>query len=94
MRRVYADENDPRDLARKIVQLLDDPEQRSRLGEAARARLPEVGLTWPQQVPILLRAVDHAVAIRGGSEYAPAHVVATSSATERTLREQQEAAAG
>ena len=47
---VYADENDPRDLARKIVELLDDPEQRSRLGEAARARLTEVGLTWPQQV--------------------------------------------
>ena len=91
---VYADENDPRDLARKIVELLDDPEQRSRLGEAARARLPEVGLTWPQQAPILLRAVDHALAIRGGREYAPDRVVATPPTTEGTLREHQEVAAG
>ena len=76
------------------MQLLDDPEQRSRLGEAARARLPEVGLTWPQQAPILLRAVDHALAIRGGREYAPDRVVATPPTTEGTLREHQEVAAG
>jgi glycosyltransferase involved in cell wall biosynthesis len=68
---LYADENDPRDLAVKIVELLDDPGRRSRLGEAARARLTEVGLTWPQQVPILLRAVEHALAIRATPDRQP-----------------------
>ena len=91
---VYADENDPRDLARKIVELLDDPERRSRLGEAARQRLTEVGLTWPQQVPILLRAVEHALAIRAGREYAPDLVVATPPTTEGMLREHQKVTAG
>ena len=56
---------------------------------------PEVGLTWPQQVPILVRAVDHSLAIRGGREIRRAGgLVATPSATEETLLEQQEAAAG
>ena len=90
---VYADENDPRDLAKKIVELLDDPERRSQLAEAARTRLAEVGLTWPLQVPILLRAVEHAIAIRAGREYAPDHVVAIPPTTEGMQREHQEAAA-
>jgi glycosyltransferase involved in cell wall biosynthesis len=90
---VYADENDPRDLARKIIELLDDPGRRSRLGEAARARLTEVGLVWPQQVPILLRAVEHAVAVRAGREYVPDDVVATAP-TEGMLRVHQKVAAG
>jgi glycosyltransferase involved in cell wall biosynthesis len=63
---VYADENDPDDLASKLLDLIDDPERQSRLGEAARARLMDAGLTWPQQVPILLRAVEHAIAVRSG----------------------------
>ena len=98
MRRICADASYyqtrtiPATSPRRSSSFSDDPVQRARLGEAARARLLEVGLTWPQQVPILLRAVDHAVAIRGGSEFAPINVVATSPATETTLREQQEVA--
>ena len=61
---VYADEGDPHDLARKICELVDDPERRQRLGEAARARLVEQGLTWPQQVPTLLAAVERASSLR------------------------------
>jgi glycosyltransferase involved in cell wall biosynthesis len=89
---VYADENDPGDLARKIVELLDDPEGRSRLGEAARARLTAVGLTWPQQVPTLLRAVEHALAIRAGREYPEGQFVPTSPAAEGIPLEHQEVA--
>ncbi len=90
---VYADENDPGDLPTKIVELLDDPERRSRLGDEARVRLAEIGLTWPQQVPILLQAVEHAVAIRAGREYAPEHVVKTPATPTGTRREHQEAVA-
>jgi len=90
----YADENDPCDLAGKIVELLDDPVQRSRLGGAARARLSEAGLTWPQQAPVLLRAVDHALAIRAGRKCAPDHVVATPPTPEGTVREHREVVGG
>jgi glycosyltransferase involved in cell wall biosynthesis len=63
----YAAEGDAGDLARKILELLDDPERRRLLGEAARLRLLEQGLTWPQQVPILLDAVERAAALRSGT---------------------------
>jgi glycosyltransferase involved in cell wall biosynthesis len=62
----YAAEEDPGDLARKICDLVDDPERRHRLGTAAHMRLLEQGLTWPQQVPILLDAVERASSLHGG----------------------------
>jgi glycosyltransferase involved in cell wall biosynthesis len=63
---VYAD--DAADLARRIHALLDDPDGRARLGEAARARLSEMRLSWPHQIPALLEAVE--VATRLASERA------------------------
>jgi glycosyltransferase involved in cell wall biosynthesis len=62
----YAAEEDPGDLARKICDLIDDPERRQRLGSAAHTRLLEQGLTWPQQVPILLDAVERASSLHEG----------------------------
>jgi glycosyltransferase involved in cell wall biosynthesis len=64
---VYAADGDARDLAEKLRELIDDRDRRDRLGEAARTRLHELGLTWPDQIPILLRAVEQAAALRNGS---------------------------
>ncbi len=50
---LYADNNDVSDLARVTLQLMDDPELRKSLGDAARTRV-EDGLTWAhQQVPLI-----------------------------------------
>jgi glycosyltransferase involved in cell wall biosynthesis len=57
---VYARDRDSHDLGKKILELLDDPERRRRLGTAARARAHD-GLMWPQQVPALLDAVSTAL---------------------------------
>jgi glycosyltransferase involved in cell wall biosynthesis len=59
---LYAATGDAHDLAAKISELLDDPERRETLGRAARERLLD-GLTWPDQVPTLLSAVERAAAI-------------------------------
>lgn len=59
---LYAEKNDPEDLARKIVELLDDPERRSRMGAFGRSRV-ENQLAWEYEVPQLLRAYD--TVIRG-----------------------------
>jgi glycosyltransferase involved in cell wall biosynthesis len=67
----YAAEGEADDLARKILELVDDPARRRELGDAARRRLLEQGLTWPQQIPILLAAVERAAALRSAAE-APA----------------------
>jgi glycosyltransferase involved in cell wall biosynthesis len=54
---LYAVRNDARDLGRKIVELLDDPERRQRMGEFGRARV--LGqLEWRYEAPKLLRAYD------------------------------------
>ena len=52
---LYANKNDERDLAVKIVELLDDPERRSRMGQIGRARV-ESELEWRHQAPKLLAA--------------------------------------
>jgi glycosyltransferase involved in cell wall biosynthesis len=57
---VYARDADSADLARQIGALLDDPERRRRLGEAAQARAHS-GLMWPQQEPALLAALRAAL---------------------------------
>jgi glycosyltransferase involved in cell wall biosynthesis len=56
---VYARNGDAGDLAVKIGELLDDGDRREQLGAAARERVLD-GLTWPDQVPMLLAAVERA----------------------------------
>jgi glycosyltransferase involved in cell wall biosynthesis len=60
---LYAEKNNELDLARKIVQLLDDPEARARMGSFGRNRV-ETELEWKYEVPRLLRAYDAAFAPR------------------------------
>jgi glycosyltransferase involved in cell wall biosynthesis len=54
---LYAKKNDPVDMALKIVQLLDDPELRQRMGEFGRNRVRSE-LEWRYEVPKLLAAYD------------------------------------
>lgn len=52
---LYARPNDVADFARRIAELLDDPDRRRRMGEIGRARI-ERELAWHHQVPHLLEA--------------------------------------
>jgi glycosyltransferase involved in cell wall biosynthesis len=52
---LYARKNDSRDLAEKIVQLLDDPERRRLMGTCGRRRV-ENELEWRHEAPKLLAA--------------------------------------
>jgi glycosyltransferase involved in cell wall biosynthesis len=61
----YAAEGSAVDLADRISELLDDPDRRHALGDAARRRAEE-GLSWPAQVPAFLGALDTAIAVRRG----------------------------
>lgn len=54
---LYAAENDPVDMAIKIVELLDDPERRERMGEFGRNRVVNE-LEWNYEAPKLLAAYD------------------------------------
>lgn len=54
---LYALRNDPHDLARKIVELLDDPSRRAQMGEIGRRRIEEV-LAWEHEIPSLLQAYE------------------------------------
>lgn len=54
---LYARPNDPVDLARRMLELLDDPERRRRMGEFGRRRVVEE-LAWPHEAPKLLEAYD------------------------------------
>jgi glycosyltransferase involved in cell wall biosynthesis len=54
---LYARPNDPIDLAERIIELLDDPERRAKMGKIGRARV-EKDLSWQQQIPELLRAYE------------------------------------
>jgi glycosyltransferase involved in cell wall biosynthesis len=60
---LYAEKNNELDLARKIIQLLDDPEARAIMGGFGRNRV-ETELEWKYEVPRLLRAYDAAFARR------------------------------
>lgn len=52
---LYAAKNDPVDMARKIVELLDDPERRASMGEFGRNRVVNE-LEWQYEAPKLLAA--------------------------------------
>jgi len=60
---LYAEWNNELDLARKIVQLLDDPEARAKMGAFGRKRV-ESELEWKFEAPRLLRAYDAVFARR------------------------------
>lgn len=55
---LYAAANDPLDMAGKIVELLDDPQRRARMGEFGRYRV-ENELEWRYEAPKLLAAYEH-----------------------------------
>jgi glycosyltransferase involved in cell wall biosynthesis len=52
---LYAEKNNSEDMALKIVELLDDPEQRTRMGNFGRERV-ENELQWRYEAPKLLAA--------------------------------------
>jgi len=54
---LYARRNDERDMAIKIVDLLDDPKKREELGAFGRKRVEDV-LAWKYEAPKLLHAYD------------------------------------
>jgi glycosyltransferase involved in cell wall biosynthesis len=54
---LYAAKNDPADMAKKIVELLDDQERRRQMGEYGRNRV-ENELEWKYEVPKLLKAYE------------------------------------
>ncbi|WP_142848521.1 glycosyltransferase family 4 protein [Telmatospirillum sp. J64-1] len=54
---LYARQNDPADMAARILELIDDPETRARMGELGRQRI-EHELSWQHQAPKLLAAYD------------------------------------
>ena len=60
---LYARANDPKDFARKIAELLDDPERRAAMGAFARTRV-EAHLSWRAQAPALLAAYERALTPR------------------------------
>jgi glycosyltransferase involved in cell wall biosynthesis len=51
--------NDPEDLARKLVELIDDPARRATMGQAGYERVTRE-LEWRYEVPKLLAAYDAA----------------------------------
>jgi glycosyltransferase involved in cell wall biosynthesis len=60
---LYAEANDARSLARSILELLDDPERRARMGRFAQRRIREE-LAWRYSVPPLLAAYEVALSDR------------------------------
>jgi len=56
----YARPNDTVDFARKLCELLDDPERRATMGAIGRSRV-EAGLAWHHQIPALLQAYETAM---------------------------------
>lgn len=55
---LYALKNDPVDMARKIVELLDDPARREHMGVYGRNRVVNE-LEWQYEAPKLLAAYEH-----------------------------------
>jgi glycosyltransferase involved in cell wall biosynthesis len=68
---LYAAKNDPRDMAAKIGELLDDPGRRARMGAYGRRRV-ENELEWRFEVPKLLAAYECAGVANRQRQEAPA----------------------
>jgi glycosyltransferase involved in cell wall biosynthesis len=60
---LYAAANDSVDFGEKILELVDNPELRERMGQFGRRRLHDA-LAWHHQEPILLKAYDAIFALR------------------------------
>lgn len=58
---LYANKNDPIDMAKKIAELLDDPVRRKEMGEFGRNRVVNE-LEWEYEAPKLLAAYDRVFA--------------------------------
>lgn len=54
---LYAKANDSADMAKKILELIDDPQKREKMGKIGRERV-ENELSWPHEIPKLLAAYD------------------------------------
>jgi glycosyltransferase involved in cell wall biosynthesis len=54
---LYAQRNEPRDLARKIIELLDDEPRRLAMGQIGLERV-KTQLSWEHEAPRLLQAYD------------------------------------
>lgn len=67
---LYANKNDPVDMARKIAQLLDDPEERARMGAFGRNRVINE-LEWVYEEPKLLAAYDRLFGVPDAARPAP-----------------------
>lgn len=65
---LYAQKNDAQDMAAKIVELLDDPDRRARMGEFGRRRV-ENELEWRYEVPKLLAAYERLWLPHGASSF-------------------------
>ncbi|MCI4673460.1 glycosyltransferase family 4 protein [Candidatus Mycolicibacterium alkanivorans] len=65
---LYAAPNDAEDMARKIIELLDNPERRAQMGAFGRRRVANE-LAWQYEVPKLLRAYDEVMAVPGRKTY-------------------------
>jgi glycosyltransferase involved in cell wall biosynthesis len=69
---VYAAPNDEAEFAKLIAQLLDDPDERARMGEIGRARVAGE-LSWDRSKLALLAAYDAAMASGKGAVGTPVH---------------------
>jgi glycosyltransferase involved in cell wall biosynthesis len=64
---LYAAPNDELDYARKLEELMDDPEKRAKMGERGRRRVEDV-LAWPHQEARLLEVYRGLLAVPNAPE--------------------------